>query len=360
MNILHTLLKITDTPYKKTFLHTLFDVPGNNFISEPIDEYYYVLGEVLNFAWYNIKPNLLSNRILNDINNNKATLILSGHVEAINTRHVVSSIHAIADFYKIDPHKIIYIDSNYKLSKALQKSKLTGFFNNIHESTVDHVVNIPTDIRQKKFLLLSGKAREHRLRLVDTLSKIDNFLNTSIVSTQSGKYLDILTNKYIKVDERVLDINYGYKDALSDEQVVPIKEDFYSSTYISIVPMTFFKYEHNHLQLDEKVYKPVCAMHPFIVFGEYRTLKALHELEYQTFDNWIDESYDNELDDEKRFNLIVDEIKRLNNLTITELHNMYIEMTSILTHNYNLNKKRKLNCFNGLDLTNKIISATIT
>jgi hypothetical protein len=84
------------------------------------------------------------------------------------------------------------------------------------------------------------------------------------------------------------------------------------------------------------------GMHPFIVFGNPHTLKVLKEFGFKTFNKIIDESYDDEFDTNKRFEMAYDEVKKLNNLPKEELHGLYYSIIDILNHNKNLVKKLAL------------------
>ena len=54
--------------------------------------------------------------------------------------------------------------------------------------------------------------------------------------------------------------------------------------------------------LTEKTFKPIRAGHPFIVVGNDSLLHLLHLLGFETYSQCWDESYDNVIDDEARFN----------------------------------------------------------
>ena len=49
-------------------------------------------------------------------------------------------------------------------------------------------------------------------------------------------------------------------------------------------------------------------------------LAKLREIGYKTFSPWINESYDEEVDNDKRFFMILDEIKRLCSMSKEEIH----------------------------------------
>jgi hypothetical protein len=83
-------------------------------------------------------------------------------------------------------------------------------------------------------------------------------------------------------------------------------------TYFSVVAETnFYRDFGPGLFLSEKVFKPVSRRHPFLVLGRPHTIKKFKEIGYRSFSNIIDESYDDEFDDRKRMNMVLEETKRL-------------------------------------------------
>ena len=80
--------------------------------------------------------------------------------------------------------------------------------------------------------------------------------------------------------------------------------------------------------------QPLACKHPFVVVGVDKTLEYLKKFGYKTFDQWIDESYDQEPDDDKRMNMVVEEIKRLIALSDEEWQRMIVEMIPTLQHNF--------------------------
>ena len=63
------------------------------------------------------------------------------------------------------------------------------------------------------------------------------------------------------------------------------------------------------------------------------TLRKLQEFGFKTFDGFIDESYDKELDDLKRTQMIFDELDKFRNRTDKELKNWWKEILPVLEHN---------------------------
>ena len=64
----------------------------------------------------------------------------------------------------------------------------------------------------------------------------------------------------------------------------------------------------------EKVLKPMAFRQPFVVWGPQGYLKWLRTWGFETFNNCIDESYDLEEDNNKRLEMIVEEVARINSM----------------------------------------------
>ena len=77
----------------------------------------------------------------------------------------------------------------------------------------------------------------------------------------------------------------------------------YNKTYYTLVAETTF----NHIFLTEKTVKPILAKRLFIMIGARHTLFKLHSLGFKTFGDVIDESYDNEILNKKRWSMAMDQ-----------------------------------------------------
>jgi len=105
----------------------------------------------------------------------------------------------------------------------------------------------------------------------------------------------------------------------------------YKRIYFNIV--TESCYYEDCIYMSEKVFKPISNLVPFIIVSTPLFLKKLREIGFKTFSPWIDESYDNEVDNDKRFFMILDEVKRLCSMSKEEIHKWYYEMEDILIYN---------------------------
>jgi hypothetical protein len=118
---------------------------------------------------------------------------------------------------------------------------------------------------------------------------------------------------------------------------------YHDNSYFSVVTETIFRPFHpgdslmhycDTLFLSEKVYKPFAFKQPFILLGWHGSLQCLRDRGYKTFHPFINESYDQEPDHDKRFAMIVEEIKRLEQFTVDQWIEWQHNIKSIVEYNY--------------------------
>jgi hypothetical protein len=112
--------------------------------------------------------------------------------------------------------------------------------------------------------------------------------------------------------------------------------EYYQKSCFSLVSSTCaLQYREKSVGFTEKEIKPILARHPFIIHNLTGALAHLKNMGFLTFERWFDESYDEETDDNKRLIKIVDEVKRLSELSFEQWDIMLEEMSPVLEHNYN-------------------------
>lgn len=100
-----------------------------------------------------------------------------------------------------------------------------------------------------------------------------------------------------------------------------------------IVTETVFYYDKLHLT--EKIFKPIVAQRPFMLAAAPGNLAYLRSYGFETFDRWIDESYDTIVDPDQRLQAIADQTKKLCSMGDSALRDMHQEMMPVLEHNFN-------------------------
>jgi hypothetical protein len=105
----------------------------------------------------------------------------------------------------------------------------------------------------------------------------------------------------------------------------------YRQTRIEIVLETLF--DDTRWHLTEKVLRPIACGKPFILAATPGSLDYLRSYGFQTFGQWIDESYDNIVDPRERLIAVVKEMKKFANLSPEEKQQMCQQMQAVCDHN---------------------------
>jgi hypothetical protein len=108
---------------------------------------------------------------------------------------------------------------------------------------------------------------------------------------------------------------------------------FYPKFFVEIVNLTFFS--GNTFYVDEKIWRPMLALTPFMVQGPADLIKNLRRIGFKTFHQWWDEGYSEDPDD-CQVACMLDNTDRISQLSIWELQAMYNDMLPTLEHNRNL------------------------
>ena len=100
-----------------------------------------------------------------------------------------------------------------------------------------------------------------------------------------------------------------------------------------LVTETVYTGRRHHLT--EKTFKPICMQMPFVLVSTVGSLHYLRSYGFKTFNSLWDESYDLEMDDDKRLVMIADVLKHLDNMSVQQRHELYTAAIPIIEHNYN-------------------------
>lgn len=107
--------------------------------------------------------------------------------------------------------------------------------------------------------------------------------------------------------------------------------DDFNHCAISVVLETIFWNQRIHLT--EKILRPLACGHPFILAAGPGSLKVLKNYGFETFDPWIDESYDLEADHQTRLELIAKEMIRIDSLSGFEKRSLLANCQSVAQRN---------------------------
>lgn len=323
---------------------------------------------------------LLNDSQLNEIRNGAAKLVLSNSHEAFH--HVVNDIYQhIVIRFTIPADQIILLSESADIASHIKtvskqlnlpeiKSRWMRRFEYDIQDNMKRMNQFPSTLENKqydkKFLCFNRRWRGNRVALVALLYALDlikyghvslgkaddnrdwhsmyyrikNYMSPSVEGYELLEQVehDLLTNQPLfYLDSTDLTVNRAV-----------LNEDtnyLYGDTYFSVVTETLFFEREKPGEygrfLSEKTFKPVAMNHPFIIVSTPNFLVKFRELGYKSFSPYINEEYDNELDDAKRMMKIAKEIERLSKLSPTELEDFLVAMREICEYNYNIliNKK---------------------
>jgi hypothetical protein len=215
----------------------------------------------------------------------------------------------------------------------------------------NHVLDTlnPFAPKSKYFDALLGTKKKHRdivyqeliLHKDKNIIKYHGNFNTkSLIDTEHFVW-DIDTKKS-DITHSTSNVDYcGQSVRLS--HIIP--KDVYNQTCYSIVTETFF--DNSFSFYTEKIAKPIIAKRLFVVFAGQHYLKNLKLLGFKTFQNVIDESYDEIENDLERFTMALEQVKKLMVMDQSEVLN---QIQHICEYNYNflISNQTQANMFDNI------------
>ena len=190
--------------------------------------------------------------------------------------------------------------------------------------------------KPRRFDALLGVLKPHRDFVYKAVN--DNNLNDKFIMTYGGAWDDnsFYAEKYFAWEPDCIPVGkiigtadwvdyYGVRTGLS--RVIPIQ--VFNDTYYSIVAET--DHDNTLSFFSEKTAKALIARRLFVAFTGYKFLHNLRQYGFQTFGNVIDESYDLEINDEKRYTMAFEQVKYLCN---TNPETVIEKIQEVLEHNY--------------------------
>lgn len=207
-------------------------------------------------------------------------------------------------------------------------------------------------IRPFKFLMFNRRLRPHRIFSILEFYKrgiLEEFLISYDFKKMQTFFLDYGNIKNHFENKNIKELLNLYHKLYNSEPKRTIDYDDlenvwgfnfetktpYLNTYIHIVSETNFFEDGGYFS--EKTWKPIGHLQPFIFLGSYGSLKQLKNLGFKTFSPFINESYDDEENNEKRFTMIIEEIDRISKIDTKIIHEWYKTIfDSTLLHNQKL------------------------
>lgn len=400
LNYLNDEIKIKIVTYPR-FINEL-DIEKSKIKQCKLDDindtenFYYVIS-YLDECLFFLKNNkiLLSDEVKYHItNNNLKVIFISTHETPQN---LIPFIVVLRDNIKKNKWKEenFYIINNnsmlYKIKEELN-TNINFYKSNALLKMVSADIKVQPNenniVYNKKFIFLNQNRlpHEHRIILLTYLkslkllenditnwSLVVNYMehqkNNKIYSTINSlekidkKYIDVTNNGLVKsykemINTKKLDYyeqNVTWADSKKIDyfeqdinwfdnidnyvQLDHLTLETYENSYINIITETHFESTKNSIHITEKSFKPFYYFQIPIFVAPYNHVKMIKkEYDFDLFDDLINHSYDDEPDNVKRFNMIVDEIKRLSTMR-DEIKLYYKNNINRILHNHRFVKE---------------------
>lgn len=362
MDLTPIVLYIDHSNRKGNYSAILRDIPFFIVVNEiPATKFFYPI--FLPSDSDSIPHVVIPDTILYAINQGNCLVLISHYHEANHWEHYEKEISRIQNSYNLSDNKFIFITGNvigslkYK-SVFCNSWEPASFENNFIKERRSGTHSIFKDEpKPYKFICLNQRPRDHRFALVTGLYPYRNqgllsfhyhreFDKSQFVKnypTYSRQWNDsgLEFEMPLKLPDN-LDRGGFQEPYIIDKRV----EKFYQS-YLHIVSETHV----SHIFFTEKTYKPIKYFQPFVMINGQYSLEHFRKLGYQTFNKYIDESYDLEPSNERRIELAIQ--ASLDFINRKDLHEVIKEMYPIFEHNYNVFIDR---CRNFQDTLNSDIS----
>lgn len=310
----------------------------------------------------------LNSKYITDLRNGNALLMLDQSFEGYQTNWLWDWFHQECIEYQISPKSIIYVTGNMIVNDVYDdwvnkngiedKIKVIGYphfeidvaMNALNRTIVGNLPQLPnfedhinykTEKKDyiKTFSCLNKRIRPHRVWFYNYLFH-SGLLDKGLISmNEFNKHSYNWEGKEIKketLDEicSVLPLRvYGKpNDELDDNFYINrFNPEICLDTYVSVVSEAHCGDTDQTMFLSEKIFKPIATNHPFMVMGNKNSLKKMREIGYRTFDQYIDQSYD-DLPTHERLEYIIESLKKLEN--IKDKLSWFKSMKNDVEHNY--------------------------
>ena len=206
-----------------------------------------------------------------------------------------------------------------------------------------------TKIKHRYLSMAQGVPRHHRYAMTYQLYK-NNLLEHGAVScsayenfhynTRPGttdEYMSKLENfKQTVFDSFKQSLPHTIDNQINIHQVGNDESHLFENVFVNLVNETH--QPDDRVFITEKTYRAINYCRPFIINGDKGSLTYLKEMGFKTFDQFWDESYDDEESDHVRITKITEVVRDICHRSNKELLTQYNDMLPILRHNYSILK----------------------
>lgn len=320
------------------------DVPVKFFTVDraPVGSWY-----PISLAWHDFDCDyfaLLSHKVKQRLQNNEIKLLFHYH-EGDNPERIKVRFDQLCIKHCLPISCYVFISANSaaaKLENFYYFPDHENFFKYVNRHQSTNTINTRT--RSRTFTMLS---RAHKWWRATCMSQFreQGILENSFWSYNTNCLVgDLPDDNPICMSDSEQQLMQNFiingpyfcdsdnSDAHNDHRAIP--EHLYNDSYCNLVLETLFDADQSGgAFITEKTYKCIKFGQPFVIVGAAGSLRALREDGYRTFDNAIDNRYDDIEDNTLRWQSIKNTVAAIKS---QNLHEWFLKCLPDLHHNQNL------------------------
>lgn len=222
---------------------------------------------------------------------------------------------------------------------------------------IDQIIELNDD--HKTFIFMNRRSRIHRIKAIDGILK-NNLRNCGYITftkEDHGSSDHSWPEQYPNIMSETFDI-LDYDNVFERNPTGCIPLDYCKKSFLFLNSETFCN--EGRLFISEKTFKPLRIGMPFMTIANPGILIYLKNLGFKTFSNWIDESYDDEVDEDKKIKIIIQELMRFSKMDPNQRLDIREEMKPVLEHNKKLVEELTIKPPDVLNILKHITEKTST
>lgn len=346
---LHYFIFHINDPYDSEFENRKFILNKKSLdsTSNILNNFFIISHPTVNYEFIATDKFKLSNKLIKKIKDGNLYLIFLQEHETCWESEFVDLCEKLKSI-DIPLSKVALINNNRKLAEYKKKYKydiLIHSSNFLYFSFTKTLKMLESKwILEKKgkfFMTRNRNPKSHRLVLIANLflNNIIHDVNWSLIPNEGVKsknYEDFFNKEFIDENKKIFDyiettkkeddfekgngwINLDNGEFIHQKDFhliyqIPEHSPSFENSYFNIVTESTYKSKFNNIHITEKSLRPFYFYQfPIFVATPHHIKFLKKDYNFDLFDDIIDHSYDNEINDKKRMEMVVSEIKRIHN-----------------------------------------------
>ena len=336
----------------------------------PSSPYIFVTGLPLNVmsdlrGQFTHEPGLLINagatpQVIQDLRERRAHCMINVYAEGWMEKDLIEPMHDYFKRMNIPLSQVIWHTNcaNHRdmYSKIVQGDRVNTSFlpffihdythyykeDVVHRSDADkHII--------KPFLCFNYHHHKHRVEFFARVVRaglFDNFYWSLPREGYRGTYEEAMLFYFPNIDQHTVE-GLTHADVVKAQALLPqvlepnfdrgqqengsMAPQLYSTSLLSVITETFFHREEIHMT--EKTFKAITWSHPFVLVATPGSLAYLQSIGFYTFNDFWDESYDQDRDHEVRINKIISVLTHIASWDQAQQRQFLLDVQPIIEHN---------------------------